>query len=353
MLHPNPAVNRLLWLLQAVLLAGAALAFYKVLFRPLLPLGVAFLLSCLIAGPADRLCRRSRLSRGVCALLLTAAVIAALCLGGWLLGRLAAGQLKQLMGALPDLLYGLEEALSALQQRLERRFPGRNPLPQVLSPETWLDALTVPEIDLQSLAGSLGWAASSLPNLLLTAVFTLAATVMCVSYRGEILGFVRRQLPPRLLEAARKLRVYLRDALLGWCKAQGILAAVTFGVLLAGFFLLRVQGAGLLAFVIALMDALPVLGTGLVLVPWALAELLLGQYGRAAGLALLYAASAVLRNALEPHVVGRQIGLHPFVSLVSFYLGWRLAGIWGMLLFPIAALILVKLQEWGYSSWWR
>ena len=85
----------------------------------------------------------------------------------------------------------------------------------------------------------------------------------------------------------------------------------------------------------------------------ALAELLLGQYGRAAGLALLYAASAVLRNALEPHVVGRQIGLHPFVSLVSFYLGWRLAGIWGMLLFPIAALILVKLQEWGYSSWWR
>ena len=118
MLHPNPAVNRLLWLLQAVLLAGAALAFYKVLFRPLLPLGVAFLLSCLIAGPADRLCRRSRLSRGVCALLLTAAVIAALCLGGWLLGRLAAGQFKQLMGALPDLLDGLEEALSALQQLL-------------------------------------------------------------------------------------------------------------------------------------------------------------------------------------------------------------------------------------------
>ena len=109
----------------------------------------------------------------------------------------------------------------------------------------------------------------------------------------------------------------------------------------------------MLAFVIAAMDALPVLGAGLLLVPWALAEILLGNTGRGAGLGLLFAAVLTVRNALEPHVVGKQIGLHPFVSLLCFYYGWRLAGIPGMLVLPCIILILVKLQEWGYSKLWR
>lgn len=353
MLHPNPAVNRLLWLLQIMLFAGAALLFYKVLFPPLLPLGAAFLLSGLIARPVDKLCEKSKLPRGLSALLLTLGLVAALGLGGWLLGKLAASQVKSLFQQLPALIEGLQNSLSALQDRLERWMPNQRSLPDAFSPEEWLASLQPPQLDLAAIAGSLGWAAASLPNLLLTAVFTLAATVLLTSQRSEILGFVRRQLPPRLLEAVRKLRSYLTDALAGWFKAQGILAAVTFVLLLAGFFFLRVQGAVLLAFVIALLDALPVLGAGVFLIPWALVELLLGYPGRAAGFALLYAAVVAVRNLLEPHVVGKQIGLHPFVSLVSFYIGWRLAGIWGMLLAPCLVLILVKLQEWGYHRLWR
>ena len=141
--------------------------------------------------------------------------------------------------------------------------------------------------------------------------------------------------------------------LLGWCKAQGILALVTFGLLLAGLFLLRVQSAVLLSFLITLLDLLPIIGAGLFLLPWALLELLLGNTGRSIGLALLYAAIVAIRNLLEPHVLGKQIGLHPFVSLVSVYYGWRLAGFVGMLLVPCGVLILVKLQEWGYSKLWR
>ena len=129
--------------------------------------------------------------------------------------------------------------------------------------------------------------------------------------------------------------------------------AVTFGILVAGLFLLRVQGAALLATLIALLDALPVLGAGLALVPWALVELILGNYGRGLGLAAIYTVTLTVRNALEPQVVGKQIGLHPLVALISFFVGWRLAGLMGMLLGPILTLILVKLQEWGYSKLWR
>ena len=350
MYHQNPAINRFLRLAYLLLLGAAVFAFYKVLFRPLLPLGVAFLLSGLLAGPTEKLYEKSRLPKGLCALLILAALATVLYLSGWILGRLVMEQLRQLGAFLPVILSDLKASLLTLQQLLQGCFPGQRTLSE---PADWLKAISLPELGLEGLAGSLGWAAASLPDLLLTAVFLLAATVLLICWREQTLTFLRRQLPPRLLEAVLRLLSYLKEALLGWIKAQGILMAVTFGILLAGLFLLRVQGAALLAVLIALMDALPVLGAGLALVPWALAELILGNYGRAAGLAGLYAVILAVRNALEPQVVGKRIGLHPLVSLISFFMGWRLAGLSGMLLGPILALILVKLQEWGYSRLWR
>jgi len=260
----------------------------------------------------------------------------------WVCYRFFAYQMRELIAVLPGMLANLQKRLSTLQ---DKYFPGKI--------GDMLPRLQPPALDLGDLADPLGKLAASLPDLLLTAVFFLAATVLFTGYRQEVLCFLRRQFPPRLLQAVRRLRAYLREALWGWCKAQGMLAAVTFGLLLAGFFFLRIEGAVLLAAMIALLDALPLFGAGVALIPWALAELLLSNPGRAAGLALLFAVILAVRNGLEPHVVGRQIGLHPLVSLISFYLGWRLAGLAGMLLAPILVLILVKLREWGYSRLWR
>ena len=340
-------------LLRFLLWLGLLLLSYRFLFRPLLPLIIAFLLSSLIAAPVERLKNRSNLPVGLCALLMTVLLLAGLLGSGYFLCRFALQQLKTLLLQLPAILGRLQQSFEALQSKLERWFPQQPFLTGFLSPSEWLEGIQAPEIHLDTLTSSLGWAATSLPNLLLTVVFILAATVMLTSRRQEIFAFVKRQFPPNLLTALQKLRKYLQDALVGWCKAQGILAAVTFGLLLAGFILLRIQAAMLLAFLVAVLDALPVLGAGIFLIPWALMELLLGNTGRAAGLGLLFAGILAVRNALEPHVVGRQLGLHPFVSLLCFYYGWRLAGIPGMILLPGLILILVKLQEWGYSKLWR
>ncbi|MBR5537793.1 MAG: AI-2E family transporter [Clostridia bacterium] len=342
MLDRDSAAKRLLWLLYLLLAAAAAILFYQVLFRPLLPLAAAFLLSGLIAGPADAMHRRTRLPTGLWALVLTVAALAVLCLGLWGCYRVFTEQAARSLAALPDILSRLRESLSALQVKY---FPERS--------GELLPRLQPPSLDLTALADPLGRLAATLPDALLTAVFTLAATVLFAAYRAEVLAFLRRQIEPRRLDALRRLRRYLREALLGWCKAQGILAAVTFTLLLAGFFLLRVQSALLLSALVALLDALPLFGAGAALLPWALAELLLGNTGRAAGLALLFAVILAVRNCLEPHIVGRQIGLHPLVSLIGFYLGWQFAGLAGMLLAPILLLILVKLREWGYSRLWR
>ena len=213
--------------------------------------------------------------------------------------------------------------------------------------------LQISSFDLTALADPLGKLASTLPDALLTVVFTLAATVLFAGRREAVLSFLKRQLPPRTVEALSRLRSYLKEAAIGWLKAQGILAAVTAALLLAGFLLLRVKAAPLLALTVGLLDALPLLGTGAVLLPWALACLLLGDGGRAAGLAALFALTCAVRNLLEPQVVGRQLGLDPLLSLLGVWLGWRLAGLAGMILAPAALLVLVKLREWGYSNWER
>ena len=353
MFHANLFTDQVRSLLRFLLWLGLFLLFYRFLFHPLLPLIIAFVLSSLIAVPVERLRKKSNLPIGLCALLMTVLLLAGLLSSGYFLCKLALRQLKTLFMQLPDIFDRLQKSFTVLQSKLERWFPQQNTLTNLLSPSQWLEGLQAPEINLDTLTSSLGWAATSLPNLLLTVVFILAATVMLTSRRQEIFTFVKRQFPPNLLAALQKLRKYLQDALVGWCKAQGILAAVTFGLLLAGFFLLRIQAAMLLALLVAILDALPVLGAGVFLIPWALMELLLGNTGRAAGLGLLFAAILAVRNALEPHVVGKQIGLHPFVSLLCFYYGWQLAGIPGMVLLPGLILILVKLQEWGYSKLWR
>ena len=126
-----------------------------------------------------------------------------------------------------------------------------------------------------------------------------------------------------------------RDSLMLWAKAQGKLILVTWGIVTAGLFALGIQKAPLWALFVALLDALPVLGTGVVLLPWSAVSFLQGETLRAVGILGIYAVAAVTRAVLEPRVVGRNLGLDPLLTLVAMYAGFRFFGIGGMLLTPI------------------
>ena len=133
----------------------------------------------------------------------------------------------------------------------------------------------------------------------------------------------------------------------GWLSAQLKLSVIAFGALLVGFWLLRVPYGILWAAVIAVVDLLPVLGCGTVLVPWSLICLLQGQQLRGLGLLGLYGVVWLLRSVLEPKLLGKELGLDPLVTLLAVYAGYRLLGLTGMLLAPILAVAVVKLAEQG------
>ena len=128
---------------------------------------------------------------------------------------------------------------------------------------------------------------------------------------------------------------------------------ITFGELAVGFLLLRVDLALLLAALVALVDALPVFGTGTVLLPWAVLALLGGETGLALGLLALYAAVSFVRSLLEPKLVGGKVGLPPLAALLAMYVGFRAFGVAGMILSPLAAILIKQLHDCGLIRLWR
>ncbi len=118
-------------------------------------------------------------------------------------------------------------------------------------------------------------------------------------------------------------------------KGYLILAVIAFVQLALGFLILKINGALKAAMLTAFVDMLPVLGSGTVLIPWAVISALTGRVPRAIGLAVIYAVVAVVRNIMEPKIMGKQVGLHPVITLLSMVLGLKIFGFAGLFVLPL------------------
>ena len=148
---------------------------------------------------------------------------------------------------------------------------------------------------------------------------------------------LQERLPPkvrtRVLPALKQTKI----ALFGWTKAQAKLMGITFAILLAGFFLLRISNAPLWAAVVAVVDAVPILGTGTVLVPWAVVCLMQGKQLMSIGLLVIYGCTFITRTALEPKIIGRSLNMDPLLTLLFLYIGFQFWGFLGLIFTPILA----------------
>ena len=155
----------------------------------------------------------------------------------------------------------------------------------------------------------------------------------------EIRQKINARLPESWQSRYRPVLREMRRALGGWILAELKLAGVAFVLLLVGFWILGIPNATVLAGLITIVDAFPVLGVGTVLIPWSLVCLLQENIARGLGILGLYVVIWLIRSILEPRLVGKGLGLDPLLTLVSIYAGWKLLGIVGMLLAPILAMM--------------
>ena len=180
----------------------------------------------------------------------------------------------------------------------------------------------------------IGALVAAIPRIMLFfAVTIISAIYFCLDIEKLLQAF-RTKLPEKARPFVKTVCGECSGALLQYLKAYSLLFLFTFSQLFIGFALLRERYAFLLALITALIDVLPILGTGTVLIPWALWRFLTGHLAGAVGLLVLYAVITLSRQLLEPKLLGAKMGLPPLFTLIALYGGLKLFGLWGMILMP-------------------
>ncbi len=314
------------------------------LFGPFLAaLGVAWLLN----RPIRFLQRKLHLRRGAASVglvVLAVSAVGAMAAGlGCLLVTQAAAALERWPELWDDMVSGVERFSRSVEELapMSGRSAGASGGGVWERLGAWIgDALA-------SAAGFAGSFALSLPGFVIgLVVFVMAACALSADYprlRRELVRWV----PGELRGFASRVKGVAACAFGGCVRAEFLLSVLVFAVMLVGFLLMGEPYAVLAAFALAVLDFVPVAGAGTGLAPWAAIEALRGNYGHALALCAVWGATALVRQLAEHRVVGGQTGLSPIASLMSIYVGMKLAGVAGMALGPMVWLVLANLARDG------
>ena len=256
-------------------------------------------------------------------------------------------ELGMLAGVLPDLESATEAGISSLQGWLLKLVSytpqGIQPLLSQNVTAFFSDGAALLDRAVQYLLSLAGNLLSHIPDSALGLGTAVISGYMISAKLPKIRSWILAHFPMEKLRPALQALKQMKSAVGGWLMAQLKLAGVTLVILFLGLVLLRVRYALLWALGIALVDAFPVLGTGTVLLPWALICFLQDDAARAIGLVGIYAVISLTRSILEPKLVGKQLGLDPLVTLIALYAGYKLWGIGGMILAPLLAVTVFQL----------
>lgn len=349
-----------LWLRLGVRLTGAILAVVLIwkagpvllsLFMPfLLALGAAALLNPVVRALQKRL----GWPRGVLSLLTLLVIFGAVGTVLSLLVRVAVGELVSLAENRHSILAALERGvlqLDLLLQGLADKLPFAVTAPDQTVLERLVDWLQnwvqTAAPDLGNLTQFATDKAKDVAGFALAAiVFVMASYFLCADY-----PYLRAKAVQHMNDGVRLMLGQVKTAALaafgGYLKAQLLLTVGVFFILLGGFLLTGQGYALLLALGLSVLDFIPIVGSGTVLVPWAVVNLFVGQYEQAAAVMIIWGVVVLFRRVAEPKVVGNQTGLSPIVSLISIYVGMRVAGVAGMILGPVLTLVALNLLGLG------
>jgi len=198
-----------------------------------------------------------------------------------------------------------------------------------------------------ALVGSLSGIASSLPAFLIKILLMIISTFFIAIDFDVLSSFIQRQFSKRGNEIINTIKQYLGSTLFVVIRSYCLIMSITFVELAIGLFIIGKPNAILIALLIATLDILPVLGTGGVMIPWTIMTFFQGNYQTAIGLLVVYIFVTIIRNILEPKIVGGQLGIHPVVALMSMFVGVNLLGVIGLFGFPITLSLLKYLNDTG------
>lgn len=332
-----------------------------------MPFVIAFLIAAILNKPASKLNKKfPKLSKGLIGgilyVIILLIILGVIALAGvqitsyvkdfikWLTSNFhhIPAYLLELKAEILKLTAGLPESIRTAIDNLINKYASTQAI----------KSIDVSKI-LTGAAGGLWSFAKSIPSILVATIVSIIATFFMIGSYDDVLFFIRAQLSRKNRGLVADTKQTIKHTLGNYAAAYGKIILITFGEILVSLYIMKLaklyNGSfiPLIALGIAIVDILPVLGTGSIVVPWAIISMVSGNMGFGIALIVMWILISIIRQYIEPRIVGHQIGLNPLVTLFCMYVGLKLLGAIGMFLFPITIIILKALQDTGKIKIWR
>lgn len=311
--------------------------FFKFLFPVLLPFLISYAIACITTKPAIYLEKRMKTSRKGIRVLISLLSLTALSIGTFFIVKYAGIAIWRAAG---EALEGdkVSIIINKILEPIEAAFGDM--MPDELESEITNALMTM----LSTIFSSLGSALTSLVSFLPKMFLFLVITLISLIYFALDLEKINEKVKALLPEALSKKIVNVREKFLSvgvkYIYSYLIIMTITFSVVLSGFLILKIRHGVLLALTIAFFDIFPVIGVGTVLIPWAVIELIIGNTAKGIGLIILFVVNELIRQFSEPKILGKNLNMHPVITLFLIYASISIFGVAGILLIPIFVVII-------------
>lgn len=278
-------------------------------------------------------------------------VIALVILAGYLIGAQLVEQIAEFIGDVPKLWEAAQEDFAQIGEKLSVALKY---LPSEL--QLTINSITgnvqeyfggIMESISEPTITALGNFVGSLPNIVISVIMSLLFAYFYVADKGYLSGLLEKAIPDSVLVRLQMIKRGLTKAVGGYFKAQLKIEVWMYLLLGIGFFILQVKYAFLIAIGVAILDLLPFFGTGTVLIPWAIIKFLSADYKMVIGLLIIWGVGQLARQLIQPKIVGDSVGLAPIPTIILLFVGYRVAGVIGMIIAVPIGIIILNLYEEG------
>lgn len=320
-----------------------------------MPFVIGWIIALIASPPVRFLEKHLKIKRKVGSAVTIIAVIAIVIIGGYLLGAKLIEEIVDFIGDLPLMWEGLQRDFAESAQRLQ---VASRLLPKSLGDTIknisenigeyvgdfvgkLVDKMSSPTLE------ALSRFAGNIPSIFIGVIMCLLSAYMFVADKEYVPHLLKKVLPLSITERWSLIKRGLYRAVGGYFKAQFKIEVWMYLLLATGFWILRVRYAFLIAIGVALLDLLPFFGTGTILLPWAAIKFLSGDYMMVIGLLIIWGVGQLARQVIQPKIVGDSVGLAPIPTLILLFVGYKAAGVIGMIIAVPIGIILLNMYEEG------
>lgn len=349
-------IKRTLFVAAAVLCAVLAVINFREILRLcgyilwlFIPFITSYLLSLLVNPMADGLQKRFHLPRGISAALVVVLTVGVI---GFIISGVVWKIIDEVKGIYEDLpaivanirmtWYNITTSFSGLWDNLPEgaRVTANDMYAQI----TDRIADFAKNTEIVSYAGNM---AKKLPSIFISIIVFLISLYFMVSDNETVARAVKKPFSKKFAEKLAGLKLEIKHYVGGYVKAQLVIMCIAFAILMIGLSLMGVKYALVIALAIAVVDALPFFGSGTVLIPWAVISFISGSFSTGIRLIIIYLIVLLTRQFIEPKLVSKNIGMHPILTLMSMYIGYRVFSIGGMILGPLMLMMTISFYKVG------